>query len=150
MTARITATRMAGKDHAVHTVEGGRGTYRRSPCATCPWRKDAVGEFPASAFLHAANTGTDGAHFSSDAMNTFGCHSSGLTKPATCAGYILRATDAIGWRLALAIEKFDPAKVDDCGLDLFGSYYEMAVANGVPSDDPTICRLQALASDDAP
>lgn len=101
-----------------------------------------VGEFPAEAFHAAANSGTDGANFTLAAMSTFACHASGPTKPAICAGYILCAQDAIGWRLAASRGKFNPKKVRTRGLALFTSYYAMAVANGVPADDPAMiaCR----------
>ena len=137
VTARVTNRRLAGTDHAVITVEGGGSIYRREPCPTCPWRLDAVGEFPAEAFLHSANTGADGQFFSADAMHTFGCHQSGADKPATCAGYILGGEDAIGWRLAASFGKFDPARVRS-KVPLFGSYFEMATANGVPVDHPAM------------
>ena len=58
--------------------------YRRNPCAKCPWRVEAVGEFPAEAFKHSASTAYD----MSDRV--FGCHDSGTSKPATCAGFQLR------------------------------------------------------------
>ncbi|WP_339110159.1 hypothetical protein [Thioclava sp. GXIMD4216] len=53
MTSRtkITRTRMAGDDHAVISLEGSKGSYRRQQCAGCPWRKDQTGEFPAEAFM---------------------------------------------------------------------------------------------------
>jgi len=140
--SRITATHPAGPDHAVSTVEGGTGAYRRAPCQTCPWRVDAVGAFPAEAFRHSANTGTDGTHFSPDAMHTFACHESGAAKPATCAGYILRGNDAISWRIAAALGRFDPGQVSDGGVDLFGSYFEMAVANGVGAEEPAMLRCK--------
>lgn len=143
----ITQRRSAGPEHQVVTVEGGSRSYRRSPCPTCPWRKDAVGEFPAEAFRHSAQTGADGATISgpdglAEASHTFACHTSGTEKPATCAGYILRSQDAIGWRLAVIRGLFDPRQVSDRGIALFDSYYEMAVANGVPPDDPALrtCR----------
>lgn len=138
--AKVIGRRLAGKDHAVMTVHGGGGTYRREPCAKCPWRKDAVGEFPAEAFRHSANTATDGARALGDidaAMHTFGCHDSGARKPATCAGYILRSHDAIGWRIGVSTGEFDPAMVSS-SVPLFDNYYEMAVANGVPPDDPAL------------
>ncbi|KEH15289.1 hypothetical protein MTR_1498s0010, partial [Medicago truncatula] len=55
----ITRTRAAGPDHQVVTVQGGKGSYRRRPCAKCPWRVDATGEFPADAFRHSAETAYD-------------------------------------------------------------------------------------------
>ncbi len=143
--ARTTKRRLAGSDHAVLTVEGGGHRYRREVCPTCPWRLDAIGEFPAEAFRHSANTGTDGAKLLTvgidEASRTFGCHASGADKPAMCAGYILRGSDGIGWRLANAMGKFDPKLVRET-VPLFDSYFEMAVANGVPPDDPALdgCR----------
>ena len=57
---RITDIRPAGDDHQVVTVTSDTPHgYRRKPCSTCPWRVDAVGEFPAEAFRHSANTAYD-------------------------------------------------------------------------------------------
>ena len=142
---RITKRRMADDNHAVITVAGGGHRYRRHPCARCPWRVDAVGEFPAEAFRLSANTGADGSKILTigfeEASHTFGCHDSGSAKPATCAGYILRGDDGIGWRLAVMTGRFDPKRVRT-DVPLFASYYDMAVANGVPPDDPALdaCR----------
>lgn len=137
---KVKARRLADENHAVLTVTGGDGKYRRSPCPTCPWRKDAVGEFPAEAFRLSANTAIDGSRVrqvEGDFTNTFGCHHSGTAKPVTCAGYVLRGDDAVGWRIARSKGKFDPSKVRS-DVPLFDSYYEMAVANGVPPDDPAL------------
>jgi hypothetical protein len=140
---RVIATRLAGPDHAVHTLSGGGGSsYRRKPCATCPWRVDMVGEFPAEAFHHSAATGYDASLIApeqlADAMHVFACHSSGTAKPATCAGYILRSSDAIGWRMNVISGKFDPRKVTDGGHALHENYRAMAVANSVAADDPVL------------
>lgn len=137
--ARIKERRLADQDHAVITVEGGDGLYRRTPCGDCPWRKDAVGKFPAEAFRLSANTGTLAEHVltTDNWEHTFGCHQSGSGKPQTCAGYVLNGDDAIGWRMAHSRKKFDPHQVS-CEVPLFDSYYEMAVANGVPPDDPAL------------
>lgn len=53
--------RAAGPDHQVITLTGadGKRLYRRTPCSDCPWRRDAVGVFPAEAFRHSAHTGYD-------------------------------------------------------------------------------------------
>lgn len=105
-----------------------------------------MGKFPAEAFKHSANTGADGTKILEvgfeEAMHTFGCHQSGPEKPATCAGYILRGSDGIGWRLAVVTGKFDPKRVRQGALPLFDSYFDMAVANGVPAADPALdsCR----------
>lgn len=47
-------------DHRVVTVvtKGeSKQRYRREPCADCPWRDYAVGEFPGDAFKVSAKTG---------------------------------------------------------------------------------------------
>jgi hypothetical protein len=134
--ARVTDTRMAGQDHAVLSVEGGSGAYRREPCPDCPWRVDATGVFPAEAFRHSAETAYD------MARETFGCHQSGKEKPATCAGFLLRGADhnlSIRMRRGMG-ERFDD--VSNGGHVLHRDYVDMAVANGVDPDDPVLrpCR----------
>lgn len=138
---KILDVRPAGEDHQVVTVgsdkSGKKGhLYRRKPCAKCPWRVDAVGEFPAEAFKHSAST----AYNMSD--RTFGCHDSGTSKPATCAGFLLRGADH-NLRIRMAYIKGEIQNdLDDAGMELFANYREMAVANGVDPDDPVLtdCR----------
>lgn len=134
--AVVTKVRPADKDHAVLTVEGGRGHYRRQPCAGCPWRKDQVGAFPAEAFRLSAHTAYD------MAQQTFACHESGSMKPAVCAGFLLRgAAHNLSVRLRAA-QGTDYRDVSDGGHDLFDDYRSMAEANGVDADDPVLalCR----------
>lgn len=142
--AIITEARAADADHRVLTVTGGNGSYRREPCSDCPWRVDAAGIFPAEAFRLAGNVAIDGSKMREigDALHAFACHQSGAGKPATCAGYILRGQDGIGWRIAAATGRFDPREVTDQGLTMHDSYFDMAVANGVVADDPALdaCR----------
>lgn len=129
--------RPAGKDHQVLTVQGGSGAYRRQPCDTCPWRVDAVGEFPAEAFRHSANTAYD------MATHVFSCHSSGAQHPAICAGFLLRgAYHNMAIRLKMMRRELDPSQVTDGGVELFEDYRSMAEANGVDEDDPVLgpCR----------
>lgn len=135
--ARITATRQAGDDHRVITVEGGRSTYRRQPCGGCPWRIDQTGTFPAEAFAHSAETAYD------MARTKFACHESGAGKPATCAGFLLRgAAHNLSVRLAVMRGEIDLDQVTDGGHELHDSYREMAIANGVDPDDPRIRRCR--------
>lgn len=140
MTTRIEKVTPAGEHHQVVTVvtSGEKSKrYRRKPCVDCPWRRDAVGEFPPEAFVVSAHTAYD----MSD--STFSCHSSGSDKPATCAGFLLRGAEHnISVRLGLIMGKIDLSQVNDDGHDLFDSYREMAVANGVEEDDPALapCR----------
>lgn len=127
--SRIEKVRPAGRDHQVVTVVGGGDGYCKRPCADCPWRKDATGEFPAEAFRHSASTAYD------MAQNTFACHQAGTTQPRVCAGFLLRGADHnLAVRLGRMQGNFDG--VQDGGHELHESYRDMAIANGVdPEDD---------------
>lgn len=135
---KITQRREAGPDHVVLTIEGGRASsYRRKPCATCPWRVDAVGLFPSDAFRHSAGVAYDAS------MRVFACHESGAKAPTTCAGFLLRnAANNLAVRIKTAVGQIKPDQLHDGGAVLFDSYREMAVANGVEPDDPVLgpCR----------
>lgn len=135
-TAKILEVRPAGDDHQVVTVGADTGAYRRQPCGGCPWRVDQTGEFPAQAFRHSASTAYD------MAQNRFSCHESGVKRPATCAGFLLRGADH---NLAVRLDYIRGHIADDVndgGHDLHESYRAMAEANGVAPDDPTLkaCR----------
>lgn len=123
----------AGDRHRVAVVKGGQGSFRREPCPGCPWRKDQDGVFPPEAFVHSANTAQEGS------THTFGCHESGIEKPATCAGFLLRGADR---NLAVAIREadgvIDRAEVSDGGHELHQDYRAMAEANGVDPRDPAL------------
>lgn len=136
---RITDNRTAGPNHAVLTIEGGKGDlYRRGPCPTCPWRVDAVGEFPAEAFKHSAPVAYD------MATHVFACHQSGSSKPAICAGFLLRnSVNNLGVRLKLCRGLIDLNQVTDGGHELHASYRDMAVANGVNLHDPVLASCRA-------
>jgi hypothetical protein len=126
---------MADHNHAVVTVEGKGIGYRRAPCPTCPWRKDATGVFPAEAFRLSAGTSYD------MAQSAFACHQSGQKRPATCAGFLLRAHHNLAVRLAHSAGRIGD-DVTDGGCDLHEDYRAMAIANGVAPDDPVLkgCR----------
>lgn len=144
-TSRIVGRRMAGNAHAVLSVVGGGAGFRRRPCGDCPWRRDAVGGFPAEAFIHSANTAMASIASADDidgATHAFACHQSGADKPATCAGYILRAQDTISWRMNVVTGQFDPREVSDGGIPLWPGYYEMAVANGVDPEHEALLPLE--------
>lgn len=97
-----------------------------------------IGTFPAEAFRLSANTAYDAS------LHQFACHESGLDKPATCAGFLLRNADNnIGTRLAAMRGEIDFAVLEDPGDELFLSYREMAVANGVSLDDPVLAPCRA-------
>lgn len=138
MKTRIINKRLAGDNHQVLTIKGGSGLqYRHEPCDDCPWRTDNEGLFPSEAFLHSAGTAYD------MAQHTFACHMSGSEKPADCAGFLLRgAAHNLTVRMKLSDGRIDPSTIHDGGHELFGSYREMAEANGCDPDDPILkpCR----------
>lgn len=135
--ARITEIRPAGPFDQVVTLKGGHGSHRKTPCPGCPWVKANDGSFPAEAFVHSASTAYD------MAQNRFACHESGIKKPATCAGFLLRGADHnLSVRLDIIRGRLDPTSISDGGRDLHEDYKSMAIANGVPADAPALkaCR----------
>lgn len=134
--ASVTAIHSAGPNHRVLTIEGGSNAHCKRPCAQCPWRKDAVGIFPPDAFRHSAVTAYD------MAPNTFGCHSRPTASPATCAGFLLVGAEH---NLRVRMQRSRGAWLDVTadGHDLFTSYREMAIANGVDPEDPALARCRS-------
>lgn len=134
----ITATRAAGADAQVITRTSAGGAYRRQPCEECPWRTDAVGQWPAAAFVHSANTAAD------MSSHLFGCHTSARNaRAATCAGFLLAgAQHNLSVRLAVVAGRIDLEAVSDGGTELFEDYSAMAIANGVRAEHPALaaCR----------
>lgn len=133
--ARHAGRNSRGEQHQVVSVKGGGAGHRRKPCSDCPWRVDAVGEFPAEAFRHSAHTAYDMA----DA--TFACHQSGAEKPALCAGFLLQGADH---NLAVRLKRMHGECLDvtDGGHALHASYRAMAVANGVDDADPLLVQCR--------
>lgn len=134
---KITAIRPAGPDHQVITVEGNTSSsYRREPCADCPWCEDSTGIFPAEAFRHSACTAFD------MSSHIFSCHQSGAKKPAICAGFLLKGA-AHNLSVRLKLHKGELIEdVSDGGRKLHESYRAMAIANGVSEDDPALARCR--------
>lgn len=137
--SRITQTRKAGKNHAVHTIVGGDShRHRRTPCEQCPWRVDQTGQFPPSAFLHSANTAYD------CSMHAFACHMSGTAHPQTCAGFLLNGSAD---NLMVRIKRIDTRTMSDGGHKLHPTYKAMAVANGVSPSHPQLAPCQPEAKE---
>ena len=133
----VTAVRPIDDGHQVLTVQGGSRTYRRWPCAGCPWRVDQTGVFPPGAFYASARTAYDLAE------HTFGCHEAGVERPAICAGFLLRGADHnLRGRMMAATGEVDLAAVHDGGHALHHDYVAMAVANGCDPDDPRLARCR--------
>lgn len=134
--AFVVETRAAGAEHQVVSVLSNHKSYRRKPCSDCPWRVDATGVFPAEAFRHSARTAYDMSN------HVFTCHQSGVERPATCAGFLLRGADHnLAARLGYISGRYR-ADVTDAGVELHQSYADMAVANGVAPDDPSLKRCR--------
>jgi hypothetical protein len=131
----IMQVRPAGDDHQVVSIKGGGHGHCNKPCPDCPWRVDAVGEFPAEAFRHSASTAYDMSE------RTFACHQAGKDNPKTCAGFLLRGADHnLSVRIARMTGKI--GRVSDGGHGLHENYRAMAIANGVDPNDPVLekCR----------
>ena len=135
MTKKIIQIRPAGPDHQVVIASGKYSCQMKKPCPKCPWRKDATGEFPAEAFRHSASTAYDMSE------HVFACHSSGVEKGKTCAGFLLRGADH-NLSVRLGMLRSDYNSTTDGGHELHDSYRAMAVANGVDPQDPVLkeCR----------
>lgn len=110
--------------------------YRRTPCDTCPWRKDApLGVFPDSVFESSRHTSV---HQDWDGVipNRFGCHSTapgtGAKASLTCAGFLAVAGhENIGVRLSVLNGSIAPEALQpgEGWPELYSSYDEMAEAN---------------------
>lgn len=126
---RVVSVKTQDKEGMVH---------RKVPCEECPWRKDApIGRFPAEAYRHSASTSYD------MAQSMFSCHMQPPEGPAICAGFLnVNADNNLAVRLAIAAGRFDFADLPVSPVALYGSYREMAEANGVPADDDALllCR----------
>jgi hypothetical protein len=113
------------------TLSGGA---RSRPCDECPWRRDVKpGQFPATRYDALENThGADGQEAPYGAP-FFGCHKSPEGREFACAGWLaVEGYNHIGVRVAVAYGHF-PGSALAPGEDwpeLFGSYAEMAAAQG--------------------
>ncbi len=139
MMSTILGVTPAGDDHQVVSVsspQGEGGAFMKSPCADCPWKRSSTGIFPAEAFAISAKTAYDMAE------STFGCHCSGTENPRTCAGFLLVNSDHNLKVRLLRMQGETFEGLNDGGHDLFSSYREMAIANGVSPNDPALndCR----------
>ena len=105
---------------------------KRSPCSSCPWRKDAkLGLWHDDHYREMADS------CQRDGHSRMGCHKSTLENFTVCAGWVLvLGYNAIGVRLGHMQGKFDPENDFDAGgLGLYESWEEMAKANGVDTPD---------------
>ncbi|MCZ1011921.1 DUF6283 family protein [Streptomyces lydicus] len=132
----VLAERPADDVWGVVTLAHDVPTAPRRPCGgtePCPWRRDAPsGQFPATAFELSAPTSQPGS------TRRFGCHSSTPARPQVCAGWLLRGADG-NERVQnlLASGRIVSPELPD-GVELYDSYAEMAIANGVDPAHPAL------------
>ncbi|WP_284740260.1 DUF6283 family protein [Amycolatopsis sp. RTGN1] len=141
--AEILAVHDGADGWGVVTAAAPAGAYQASPCARCPWLRDSpVGAFPPEVFRHSARTTYD------LATHKFGCHSSTPEQPKTCAGFLLRGA---AHNLSVRVHGPDVTTAVSTNRPLYDNYREMAIANGVHPDDPSLkpCRDSRAYLDDA-
>ncbi|MEU8653705.1 DUF6283 family protein [Streptomyces sp. NPDC048737] len=146
--ARVVAQRPADDTWAVTGVAyDGPPAAPRRPCGgeePCPWRRDAPpGQFPAQAFVHSAPGNRTGAP-----NGRFGCHSSTPARPLLCAGWLLAGADSNADILDLLRSGTLPLPDLPDGTTVYGSYAEMAIANGVDPALPALHPHTAPADDE--
>lgn len=109
--------------------------HPKKPCGECPWRKDvATGRFPVLKFQRLANTAWDRSPV------LFACHKTPDDKPIACTGFLLRGADH---NLSVRLHKVDVNSISDGGYSLYEGYTQMAVANGVDPQDPSLARCRS-------
>jgi hypothetical protein len=133
MSDRRVRTRVADENNVVVTVTGSPSGCLSTPCPECPFRKGNAGKFPAEAFRLSAHCADEGS------MHRFSCHTAGIDDIKICAGFALRCHHNFGLRMDFITGRI-PELVDPG--DLFKSYRDMAVANGVDPDDPSLYRCR--------
>ncbi|MET8997201.1 DUF6283 family protein [Amycolatopsis sp. NPDC004169] len=141
--AEVLAVHDGADGWGVITAAAPAGAYQASPCARCPWLRDSpVGAFPPEVFRHSARTTYD------LATHKFGCHASTPEQPKTYAGFLLRGA---AHNLSVRVHGPDVTTAVSCDRALYDNYREMAIANGVHPDDPSIasCRDSRTYLDNA-
>ncbi|WP_381568180.1 DUF6283 family protein [Streptomyces eurythermus] len=107
------------------------------PCSgrqVCPWRRDApAGQFPPQVFEHSAP-----GNRLAGPVGWFGCHSSTEARPLLCAGRLLAGADGNDSAREMISTGVLPGPELPDGVELYGSYAEMAIANGVDPGLPAL------------
>ena len=148
---KIIRQRQADVNHSVVTAEVNYAQAPRpaekhspQPCRECPWKRENVGLFPSEAFRYSAHTAYD------NSVTTFACHAVALEATQICTGFLLRGSfHNLAVRLMLARKLLMPPEDGPVYSEtLFGSYRQMAEANGVDPSDPVLTRCRAGGYDD--
>lgn len=106
--------------------------HATTPCAECPWRTDVpTGKFPPERYVALAATSYD------LAGTVFACHMSKEGGEFACAGFLLQSS-VHNMVCRMARQTFDVRS----SHQLFRTYREMAIANGVAANHPALrnCR----------
>jgi len=108
--------------------------HAKIPCAECPWRRDVPpGKFPPKRFRLFAPCSYDAAR------QIFACHMRKEGEEFACAGFLLQsAAHNLSVRLAKCRQMIEVSSP----YPLYGTYREMAIANGVQPNDAALayCR----------
>lgn len=108
---------------------------RDTPCPECPWNvKAEKGKFTVERYRSLAGSSKQ------ELCCIFACHMSHEDHPIACAGYLaVCGGTSINVRLMQAYGHIDleRVKIPEDHV-LYGSYGELAVANGVDPDDPVL------------
>jgi hypothetical protein len=111
--------------------------YQRTPCIECPWRLDQPpGRFPPERYIVLAESAWD------MAVVQFACHKSPEGQEFGCAGWVLQSSaHNYGARMAASRGVLNPAEISS-PYPLYETYRALAIANGVPPDEPALvpCR----------
>src|SRR6516165_7562536 len=106
--------------------------YAKVPCNECPWRRDVpVGKFLPERYVALAHTAYDLAGV------IFACHMSKEGGEFACAGFLLQSS-AHNLSVRMARHRFEVSSP----YPLYGTYREMAVANGVSKRNPALARCR--------
>lgn len=102
----------------------------KSPCYNCPWRKDKT-VAPAEMFPKDRYESMQECVKQGLGKPIFACHNTPEEKPKACAGYLI-VEGAVNFSVRIAIIQgrlnLEELHCDD---ELYESYEEMAMANGV-------------------
>jgi len=111
-------------------------------CAECPWRRDvATGKFPASRFRSLRATCEPGG-----LPAVFACHMTPEGAERACAGFLaVCGADSNRVRIAVYQGRVELDAIQSDG-PLYGSFAEMARANGYDPDTETFEHAPILSS----
>lgn len=100
----------------------------KKTCRECPWKvSNPPGKFPPERYAALASTADRSHGFP---QKVFACHMTPEGGERACAGFVIVVSrDNVSLRLAVSQGQFKPDEIE-ADDELYGSYAEMAAANG--------------------